>query len=341
MKDFEKLKLMTDKLPMTKIAGTGSYVPSKQIENAEIASRLGIDEHYIFKMTGIRTRYWANDYEDCSFLAEQAARQAIESAGMEPNEIDAIVVSTTSPDKIFPSTACLVQQRLGLRHAAAFDVSASCSGFLYGLSMADCFIRSNQFRHCLVVAAEVKSRYLNLSDIGTSILFGDGAGAAIVCKGNEQKTGILKVRLFSDGGYPDLVAIPAGGSRLSSSQETVLKGLHTIQLRGSTLFRVAVKRLSASILELFDEENVTGREVHQVIFHQANLRMLHKLVDRLGVSRDRLFSVIDRFGNTSSASLPMALDCANRQGCLNPGDLILLGTFGGGLTWSTALVRWG
>lgn len=328
-------------ISLTRIAGTGSSVPARSVGNTEVASRLDIDEPYIVRMTGIRTRYWANDQEDCSLLAEKAARQAIESAGMKIEDIDAILVSTTSPNKIFPSTACLLQQRLGLRHAAAFDVSASCSGFLYGLSMADSFIRSNQFQRCLVVAAEVKSRSLNLCDVGTSILFGDGAGAAVLVRGNGRKIGIVRVRLFADGGYADLVKIPAGGSRLPTSSDTVLKGLHTLQLHGAPLFRIAIKRLSAAIRELFDEENVTADDVSHVIFHQANSRMLNLLVDRLGVKRDRLFSVIDRFGNTSSASLALALDCANRQRCLNPGELILLGTFGGGLTWSAALVRWG
>ena len=332
---------MNDNFSLTRIAGTGSYVPARSIGNAEVASRLGIDEQYIVRMSGIRTRYWADDHEDCSYLAERAARRAVESAGVNLEEVDAILVSTTSPDKVFPSTACLLQQRLGLRHAAAFDLSASCSGFLYGLSMADRFIRSNQFQRCLVVAAEVKSRHLNLGDVGTSILFGDGAGAAVVVKGDGQKSGIIKIRLCSDGSHADLVKIPAGGSRLPTSHDTIVKGLHGLHLRGGVLFRVAVKRLSSAMRELFNEENVTADEISRVIFHQANSRMLNRLIDRLGVKRDRLFSVIDQFGNTSSASLPMAMDCANRQGCLKPGDLILLGTFGGGLTWGTALVRWG
>ena len=336
----DKLLPMNYDMSMTRIAGTGSYVPARSVDNAEVASRLEIDQHYISRMTGIRTRFWAHEHEDCSLLAEKAARNAIANAGFEIGDIDAILVSTTSPDKIFPSTACLLQQRLGLGHAAAFDLSASCSGFLYGLSMADRFIRTRQFQRCLVVAAEVKSRHLNLRDVNTSILFGDGAGAAVVVKGENPQSGIMKIRLFSDGGYADLVRIPAGGSRLPTSQDTVAKGLHGLQLRGSVLFRVAVKRLSSALKELFKEEGVSPDEISRVIFHQANSRMLHRLMDRLGMKRDRLFSVIEQFGNTSSASLPMALDCANRQGCLKPGDLILLGTFGGGLTWGTALIRW-
>ena len=326
---------------LTKIAGTGSSTPVRAVGNSEVASRLEIDEHFISRMSGIHTRYWANEHENCSLLAEKAARQAMDRAEVRPEEIDVILVSTTSPDMVFPSTACLLQKQLGLRRAGAFDVSASCTGFLYGLSMADCFIRSGQFHRCLVVAAEVKSRYLNLSDPGTSILFGDGAGAAVVVRGDGEKSGILKIRLFSDGKYTDLVKIPAGGSRLPTSSETVSQNLHTLQLRGKTIFRLAVKRLSLAIREVCEEENITLDEVSQFIFHQANGRLLNQLAVRLGIRKERLFSIIGQFGNTSSASLPIALDCANRQGCLNSGDLILLGTFGGGLTWGTALIRWG
>lgn len=326
---------------LTKISGTGSATPIRSVENAEVASRLKVDEQYISRMSGIQTRYWANDDEDCSLLAENAARRAIDCAEVDPEEIDVILVSTTSPDMVFPSTACLLQKRLGLRRAAALDVSASCTGFLYGLSMADRFIRSGQFQCCLVVAAEIKSRYLNLSDPGTSILFGDGAGAAVVVGGVEGRSGILKIRLFSDGKFSDLVKIPAGGSRLPASSDTISQNLHTLQLRGKAIFRLAVKRLSLAIGEVCTEENITIAQVGQFIFHQANSRLLNQLASRLGIRKEQLFSTIGQFGNTSSASLPMALDCANRQGRLKSGDLVVLGTFGGGLTWGTALMRWG
>ncbi len=325
---------------LTRIAGTGSSTPVRPVGNAEVASRLKIDEHYISRMSGIHTRYWANEDEDCSLLAETAARRAMEGAGVKPEEIDVILVSTTSPDMVFPSTACLLQKRLGLRRAAAFDVSASCTGFLYGLSMADGFIRAGLFNRCLVVAAEVKSRYLNLSDLGTSILFGDGAGAAVVVRGAGENCGMLKIRLFSDGKFADLVKVPAGGSRLPTSSETVSRNLHTLQLRGKAIFRLAVKRLSLAIREVCEEENIAIDEISQFIFHQANARLLNQLAVRLDIRKERLFSIIGKYGNTSSASLPTALDCANRQGRLKSGDLILLGTFGGGLTWGTALIRW-
>ena len=328
-------------LHLTRIAGTGSSTPIRAVGNAEVASRLKIDEHYISRVSGIQTRYWANAEEDCSLLAEKAASRALDCAGMGPSDIDVILVSTTSPDMLFPSTACLLQQRLGLKRAAAFDLGASCTGFLYGLSMADSFIRSGQFNRCLVVASEVKSRYLNVSDPGTSILFGDGAGAAVVVRGEGGGTGIIKIRLFSDGQFADLVKIPAGGSRLPTSPDTLSKNLHTLQLRGKAIFRLAVKRLSTTIREVCEEEHIPVDDISQFIFHQANGRLLNQLAVRLGIGKERLFSIIGQYGNTSSASLPIALDCANRQGCLKTGEAILLGTFGGGLTWGTALIRWG
>lgn len=325
----------------TKIAGTGSGVPTTLHDNAEVARRLNIDSDYIWRMSGIRKRHWVKAGETCVGLAEQASRRALETAGITATSLDAILVSTTSPDRIFPSTACLLQHRLGLRRTAAFDLGASCSGFLYGLSMADAMIQSGSFHRCLVVCAEVKSRFLNPRDVGTSILFGDGAGAAVVVRGTKEEGGILKLRLFADGGYRDLVSIPAGGSRCPTSQETVSKGLHTLQLRGGTLFRVAVKRLSLAIRTLLEEEHLSLEEIQHAVFHQANGRMLNQIIGRLGLPRERLVSVIERFGNTSSASLPMALDEANREGKFKPGDLVLLGTFGGGLTWGAGLVRWG
>jgi len=292
-------------------------------------------------MTGINSRYWVGEEETCSFLGEQAARLALHQANLSQRDIDAIIVSTTSSDTLFPSTACHIHRRLGLSSVAAFDIAASCSGFLYGLSMADCFIRSGQFQRCLVVAAEVKSRYLDPTDQATAMLFGDGAGAAVVVKAEDDQQGILDIRLFSDGRYHDLITVPAGGSRLPMSYDTIEKGQHTLQLQGSTVFRVAVKRLGLAIREQLDGHNMTMNNLTQVIFHQANARLITALAHRLGIARAQLFSVIEQIGNTSSASLPIALDMANRQGRLRRGDLILLGAFGGGLTWGTGLIRWG
>ena len=326
---------------ISKIAGTGSCLPLRKVSNKEIARRLRVQEDYVFRMTGIHCRYWVGEGEQCSSLGERAARQALHQANLSQCDVDAIIVSTTSPDMLFPSTACHIQRRLGLPPVAAFDIAASCSGFLYGLSMADCFIRSGQFQRCLVVAAEVKSRYLDPMDQATAMLFGDGAGAAVVVRAEDDQQGILDIRLFSDGTYHNLITVPAGGSRLPMSCDTIEKGQHTLQLQGSAVFRVAVKRLGPAIREQLDSHNLTIGHLAHVIFHQANARLMAALARRLEIAPAQLFSVIDQIGNASSASLPIALDMANRQGRLQRGDLTLLGAFGGGLTWGTGLIRWG
>lgn len=329
-----------DNTPATKIIGTGSALPKQAISNAQLAQRLKIDESYIVRVSGIRTRYWASDDEQCSTLAEAAAYRALKAANLTAHDLDAIILSTTSPEMPFPSTACLLQSRLGASRAAAFDVAASCSGFLYALSMADRFIRADQFRRCLVVAAEIKSRYVNLDDTQTAMLFGDGAAAAVLARNNDGTSGLLDIRVGADGQRHHLITIPAGGSAQPMSVETLKHRLHTIHLRGAALYRTAIKHLSTQILALLHDHHLSVSDIGQWIFHQANGRLLAALRDRLGIADSQLFSVVEQVGNISSASLPFALDRAYRQQRLQPGQLVLLGTFGGGLTWGTALLRW-
>lgn len=328
----------------SRIRGTGSYVPERRVTNEEVATQFALQGGDVFRVTGIRARHWSTHEETCSHLAERAARQALESSGLSSDAIDAILVSTTSPDTPFPSTACALQERLGARRVAAFDLAASCSGFLYGLSMADAFIRSGQFQSCLVIAAEVKSRSLHKSQPASGLLFGDGAGAAVVTREESSDRhpapGIMAIRLHSEGAYHDLITIPAGGSRHPMSRDTIRRHQHSIRLQGGKVYRVAVKRLTEAIKAILRETGTSLSEVKQVITHQANGRMLHTIAKRLGVSQDQMVSIVNRVGNTSSASLPMALDWAYRQGKFHEGDLILLGAFGGGLTWGTALIRW-
>ena len=327
----------------SRIVGTGSYLPSRVVGNDEVSRPLRLNAEAIERRTGIRTRRWAAEDEASSDLATLAARKACEAAGVSPDSVDAILLSTTSPDMTFPSTACLLQQRLKATRAAAFDVSASCSGFLYGLSMADAFIRSGQYRRCLVVAAEVKSRFLDPADEATAILFGDGAGAALVT-GEEVSgpaaSGILGVRLHADGSRYGMITMPAGGSRKPASPDTVRAKEHTIRIQGVPLFRVAVKRLAEAVTETLKEFGIGISDLGRVVFHQANGRLLSAVLERLKMPPEKMYSVLERFGNASSASLPIALDCAVREGRIAPGELVLLGTFGGGLTWGTALVRW-
>jgi 3-oxoacyl-[acyl-carrier-protein] synthase-3 len=327
----------------SRIIGTGSYLPSRIVGNEEVSRSLSLDAAAIERRTGIKARRWVADDQAASDLAEQAARQACDAAGIAPDSLDAILVSTTSPDMAFPSTACLIQSRLQAKHAAAFDVAASCSGFLYGLSMADALIKSGQARRCLVAAAEVKSRFLDPTDEATAILFGDGAGAAVVetCDAaGPAASGILGVRLHADGSRYGMIGMAAGGSRKPASAKTVRAREHAIHIQGVPLYRVAVKRLAEAVTDTLKEFGVSVRDVARVVFHQANGRLLATVLERLQIPPDRMYAVLDRFGNASSASLPIALDCAAREGKIVRGDLVLLGTFGGGLTWGTALVRW-
>lgn len=326
-----------------RLIGTGSYLPSRVVTNEEIARMTGVSAAGIEQLTGIRTRRWAADQEASSDLAIEASRRALDAAGCSPSSLDAIILSTTSPDMVFPSTACAVQRGLGCRQVGAFDVSASCSGFLYGLSMAHAMIQSAQVRTCLVIASEVKSRSLDHRDEATTLLFGDGAGAVIL-QGEEDRSpewrGILGIKVFADGDYHGLIRVPSGGSRTPLSADTLKAGGHALRMRGASLFRLAIRRVERAVLDTLKEYGVRPEDLKQVVLHQANGRILSQLADRLGVGPDRLASVIERYGNTSSASLPIALDDAVRKGNLSPGDLLLLGSFGGGLTWATSLVRW-
>jgi len=331
----------------SKIVGTGSYLPDRFVTNEEVASHFGLADADVFRVTGIKTRHWCDPDQTCSDLAEQAARGALAAAGESSESLDAIMVSTTSPDTIFPSTACYLQQKLQARSVASFDLAASCTGFLYGLAMADAFIRSGQYRCCLVVAAEVKSRYLDASRKASAMLFGDGAGAVVVKRaeafepgGSTTKRGLIEIRLHSDGACHDLIWVPAGGSKLPGSAETVQNHLHAIELEGASVFRTGVKRLSAALQDMLRDFDLKISDIIQVITHQANGRMLQAIAKRTGLAPDQMFSMIEQVGNTSSASLPIALDAARRQKKFDSGDLILLGAFGGGLTWGTALVRW-
>ena len=269
---------------LSRISGTGSALPARRVENVEFAELLGKDPSYIFGVSGIRTRHWVDSDEGCSSLAEQASRQALEQAGLTPNDLDVIIVSTTSPDMPFPSTACLLQARLGVEGIPAFDCSASCSGFLYGLSMANCFLQAGQFQRCLLVASEVKSRTLDREDLSTAILFGDGAGAVILERANHPDLGIVSIRLHSDGQHHNLVKIAGGGSRQPLSQTVLDNRSHTLRIQGATLFRIAIRKLRQAIIEHIKEEKWDVLGLDQVIFHQANARMITNLCRTLGIS---------------------------------------------------------
>lgn len=327
----------------TRIIGTGAYLPERTVGNREVAAKLGMDPEAVHRLTGIEERRWAAEHQASSDLAIEACRRALIAAETSPASIDAVIVSTTSPDMPFPSTACLVQRGLGCGAVGAFDVSASCSGFLYGLSIADAMIRSGLIACGLVTAAEVKSKSLDPSDEATALLFGDGAGAAVVRAESTvpgQERGILGVRVYADGAKHGLIGIAAGGSRTPSSRDTIVNGRHTLRMNGGPLFRTAVRSIEQAVRDLLKEFGVQVEDLAQAVFHQANGRILDRLGERLGLPRERMCSVIERYGNTSSASLPIALDAAVRARRIGAGDLVLLGAFGGGATWGAGVVRW-
>ena len=329
---------------LSHITATGAYLPSRIVTNAEIGKIVGLDDRAIYRRTGIRERRWADEKEATSDLAAQAARQALAQLDLDPKEIDLILVATTSPDMFFPSTACLVQEKIGAVRAAGFDLSASCSGFVFALSVADQYLKNRQAclsgrqaKTVLVIAAEVKSRFLNYDDPGTAILFGDGAGAVLL-QASEGKRGILSCHLRTDGSKRDLIEIPGGGSRSPITRENL--GLNTIRMKGNRLFRTVVREFEQAVQETLKQHRLLISDVDHFIFHQANRRMLESLTRKCRIPMEKVAMVIERYGNTSSSSIPIALHAAQEAGQLKPGQLIFLGGVGGGLTGGTALIRW-
>jgi 3-oxoacyl-[acyl-carrier-protein] synthase III len=323
---------------IAQIVGTGSYVPDRRVSNNELSRTTRLPPEGILRRTGIHERRWAEKDQAASDLGAEALRPALEQAGCVPEDLDAIILSTTSPDMWFPATACLVQEKLGARNAFALDVSASCSGFLFALSIAQQYVLSGRAKTVAAVATEIKSRFLDLSDPATAILFGDGAGAVIL-KESSARAGLLAVRLHSDGSRSGMIHIPAGGSRRPISEKTLAEQAHVIRMKGGSLFKVAVQRLIEVTHEVLNAEGLRPDDIDHFVFHQANGRLLSAVAKRLTIPRERIVTTLERFGNTSSASLPMVLDHLFRSGRVRPGDLIFLGAFGGGLNWGGALVR--
>jgi len=320
------------------MVGTGSFVPGRRVTNQELSGPTGLSESGILRRTGIRERRWVEKDQATSDLATEALRSALERAGCDPEELDAIILSTTSPDMLFPATACLVQENLGARNAFSMDVAASCAGFLFALSIAEQYIRSGRAGTVAAVAAEVKSRFLDQTDPATAILFADGAGAVILKK-SVSEAGILTIRLHSDGSKSGMIRIPAGGSRQPTTEKTLAEGGHVIRMRGGSLFRAAVHGLIGVTEEVLKPYHLGPGDIDHFVFHQANGRILSAVAKRLSIAPEKFVMTLDQFGNTSSASLPMALDHLIRGGRVRPGEWIFLGAFGGGLNWGGALIR--
>ena len=316
----------------SRIVGTGSYLPQKVLTNRDLELAVDTTDEWIYTRTGIRQRHIAADDEKTSDLALKASRSALRAAGMAPGDLDLIVMATTTPDMVFPSTACLLQAKLGVRSCPAFDIQAVCSGFVYGLSTADSFMRSGQYRNVLVVGAEIYSRILDWSDRSTCVLFGDGAGAVVLRR--DSTPGILSTHLHADGSYANQLSVPGTvcGGKVS--------GRPLLQMDGGGVFKFAVKALDDLVEETLAANGMQKSDIDWLVPHQANIRIIQASAKKLGLSMEKVVVTVDRHANTSAASIPLALDEAVRDRRIRAGQHVLLEAVGGGFTWGAALVKW-
>jgi 3-oxoacyl-[acyl-carrier-protein] synthase-3 len=322
-----------------RIAGTGKATPEKVLTNDDLSKMVATSDAWIRERTGIGARRILEDGRTTSDLAAEAGRRACETAEIDPREIDCIVVATISPDMPMPAVAVTVQQKIGaLNQCAAFDVSAACAGFIYGMSIADSFIRGGQFKRVLVIGVEILSRLVDWTDRNTCVLFGDGAGAALFVPSSDER-GIISTHLFADGAGVPFLNIPGGGSAEPASAKTVEAKRHFVKMQGKPVFTHAVKNISRACQIALEHNGKTAADVDVVVAHQANLRILEGVAERVGVPLDKFYLNIHKYGNTSSASIPIALDEAAREGRVKPNDLILMSALGAGLSWGSALVR--
>ena len=317
-----------------RIIGTGSYLPEKVLTNHDLEKMVDTSDQWIRERTGIERRHIAGEAETTCDLAEAAARNAIAAAGIQPEEIGLIVLATTTPDKVFPSTACLLQARLGVRGCAAFDIQAVCSGFVYALGTADQFMRNGKAKYALVVGAETTSRIIDWSDRNTCVLFGDGAGAVVLERA--EQPGILSSHLHADGAYEELLHVPAGISR---GYEGVQKAEAYMQMAGSEVFKMAVNTLGRVVEETLAANHMEKTDIDWLVPHQANIRIIQATARKLRMSMDQVVVTVHDHGNTSAASVPLALDEAVRDGRIQRGQTVLMEAFGGGFTWGSVLVR--
>jgi 3-oxoacyl-[acyl-carrier-protein] synthase-3 len=315
-------------------------VPERVITNQDLMKTIDTSDEWIVTRTGISERRKVAEHEASSDLGLRAARAALADAGIRAEELDLILVATITPDMLFPATACLLQQELGATRAAAFDLSAACSGFIYGLAVGSQFVATGMYRKVLVVAAETMSKVVNWQDRNTCILFGDGAGA-VVLQPVEEGFGLLSFDLGSDGTGADLLKLPAGGSRKPATLETVQNGEHYLTMNGNEVFKFAVKIMGDTALKSLEKAGLSTAEIDYFVPHQANTRIIDAAVKRLGLSNEKVYVNLDKYGNMSSASVPVALAEAVQKGFIKKGDLLVLVGFGAGLTWGSCVLKWG
>ncbi len=322
-----------------RIIGTGSYAPRKVITNHDLEKLVDTSDEWIIERTGIKERRIAEKNETTSDLAYEAANKALKAAKVHAQELDLILAATTTPDTIMPSLGCVLQEKLGAKKAAAFDIYAACSGFIYGLSVANAFIKSEMYRNILLVGAESLSRFVDWEDRTTCVLFGDGAGA-VVLQRHAGKRGVLSTHMHSDGSLGNLLYVPAGGALHPATHETIRKRMHFIKMKGNETFKVAVRALEDVVQEALEYNKIKPEEIDWLVPHQANLRIIQAMAQRLRMPMEKVVVTIHKYGNTSAATIPMALDEAVRDGRIKDNNLLLFEAFGGGLTWASALVRW-
>ena len=322
------------------IKGIGTYAPPRILSNADLSKRVDTSDEWIQTRTGIRERRIAENGENCSDMAANAARKAIHHAGVPSDEIDLLIVATMTPDMLFPSTACLVQTKLGLRRIPCFDVEAACSGFLYVLDIAHHMLRSGNFRYALIIGSEKLSSILDWNDRSTCVLFGDGAGAVVLGRHDVPGVGILATKMAADGSEADILNMPGGGSTEPATVQTIDDRKHYLKMMGREVFKIAVRVMEQSALSILEEYSLDPDDVSCVIAHQANIRIIEKLSNRLGISMEKFPINLDRYGNTSAASIPLVLEEALDNGQIKSGDYVLSIAFGAGLTWASSLIKW-
>lgn len=323
----------------TKIIATGSYVPERVLTNFDLEKMVDTSDEWIMERSGIRERRIASEKEAASDLAYEAAKAAFKKTDIKPKDIELIIVATVTGDMPTPATACHLQHKLGIKKTAAFDVNAACSGFLYGLSIADSFIKSGVYKRILLVGSEVLSRFTDWEDRTTCVIFGDGAGAVIL-EATDEDRGIVSTHIRSDGALWELLHMPGGGSINPPSKESLKKRQHYLKMKGNETFKIAVRTLENLVARTLEENKLKASQISLLIPHQANLRIIQATAERLNIPMEKVFVNIDKYGNTSAASIPIALDEAVRQGRVRDGDYVLLEAFGGGLTWASVLIKW-
>jgi 3-oxoacyl-[acyl-carrier-protein] synthase-3 len=321
------------------ITGTGSSVPDRVVTNLDLEKLVETSDDWIVARTGIRERRVAAPGEGVSKFAAAAARQALVAASVAPEDVDLIILATVTPDMPIPATACTLQHELGCTRAAAFDMSAGCSGFIYAQSVAKQFLVSGRCRHVLVIGAELLSKYIDWTDRTTCVIFADGAGAVVMSEG-DPPSGVLATAMHTDGSMASYIHMPGGGTLYPPTQGTVEERLHFIKMKGNETFKIAVRSIEEVSLEVLGQVGLTPADVDWFIPHQANQRIIDAVGTRLGIGAERCYVNIDRYGNTSAASIPIALDEAVREGKVDKGDVVLMAAFGAGLTWAASVVRW-